>query len=204
MTIFNSEDFWPQRPWVGWTSALGRCSQHFEISDALGILKKEKSRFIFVIYIRGTNFIRARKAQILRDVLKSQNGPSLMKRKISLSTSRNTCEVYLSEWSPNTIHSSVSSTNDDDVQVSGIKGRQVVVTYNNSKQDWSHSEALSQDKLSGWLLLKYYKMQVPRANVLDFRNIQVHYSHQKVWRLFWEVTRYTRIVHGLQLVILHS
>lgn len=50
--------------------------------------------------------------------------------------------MYLSEWSSNTIHSSVSSTNDDDIQVSGIKGRQVIVTYNNRKQDWIHSKAL--------------------------------------------------------------
>ena len=42
MTIFNSEDFWPQRPWVGKTSTLGRCPQHFEISDAFGILEEEK------------------------------------------------------------------------------------------------------------------------------------------------------------------
>ena len=42
MTIFNSEDFWPQRPWVGRTSTLGRCPQHFEISYALGILHKKK------------------------------------------------------------------------------------------------------------------------------------------------------------------
>lgn len=42
MTVFNSEDFWPQRPWVGRTSTLGRCPQHFEISDAFGILEEEK------------------------------------------------------------------------------------------------------------------------------------------------------------------
>ena len=53
----------------------------------------------------------------------------------SLSTLCNNCEMYLSEGSPNTIHTSVSSANDDDIQSSGIKGRQVVVTCNISKQD---------------------------------------------------------------------
>ena len=87
------------------------------------------------------------------------------------------CEKYLSEGSPNAIHSSVSSANDDDIQSSGIKGRQVVVTFKINKQDnWSHSEAPSQDVVYSWFR-KFYKLQALLVHVLDFRNIQVYYLH---------------------------
>lgn len=66
MTIFNSEDSWPQRPWVGRTSTLGRCSQHLEISDALGILKELKNRFILAIYIHGIDFIPTRLSTMIK------------------------------------------------------------------------------------------------------------------------------------------
>lgn len=42
VSIFNPEDFRPQRPRVGEASAFGRRTQHFKISDALGILRGEK------------------------------------------------------------------------------------------------------------------------------------------------------------------
>ena len=83
--------------------------------------------------------------------------------------------MYLSEGSPNTIHTSVSSANDDDIQSSGIKGRQVVVTCNISKQDdWSDSEALSQDVVYSWFR-KFYKLQALFVYILDLRNIQGYY-----------------------------
>ena len=93
----------------------------------------------------------------------------------NLSTLCNNCEMYLSEGSPNTIHTSVSSANDDDIQSSGIKGRQVVVTCNISKQDdWSDSEALSQDVVYSWFR-KFYKLQALFVYILDLRNIQGYY-----------------------------
>ena len=125
MAIFHSEHSWPERPWVGRSSTLGRLAQHFEICDALSILyiKQENISYdeLLAVYIIRTE-----------DILIPADLSYRHLRQIML---QEAC-LYLSEGSSNAIYPSISSTNNNNIKSSGIKGWQFIVSCrNNSNTD---------------------------------------------------------------------